>query len=85
MSSLPIIIDSLIKRQDILDRYDNFLLDCDGVIWEGDLVLPGIKITLDYLKLIGKNILFVTNNATKSRSKNKFKFDKLNLQCELVS
>lgn len=51
----------------LLDRYDNFLFDCDGVLWSGTEALPGVASVLRKLRARGKNILFVTNNASKSR------------------
>lgn len=42
---------------------------------------PGICTQLD----IDKHVLFVTNNATKSRKNYKKKFDKLEIQAEVVS
>ncbi|KAK4146973.1 HAD-like domain-containing protein [Dichotomopilus funicola] len=52
---------------DFIDRFDVFLLDCDGVIWSGDHVFEGVPETLELLRSRGKKIVFVTNNSTKSR------------------
>lgn len=49
----------------LLDRYDNFLFDCDGVLWSGTESLPGVASVLEKLRARGKRILFVTNNASK--------------------
>eukprot|EP00842_Homolaphlyctis_polyrhiza_P005540 jgi/Hompol1/5988/HPOL_000153-RA len=54
--------------QGFLDRYDTLLLDCDGVLWLGPVAIPGIKETLELFRSMGKRLLFVTNNNTKSRS-----------------
>lgn len=78
-------LSTLQERATFLDSYDNFLLDCDGVIWEGDHVIEGVHQTMEYLRKVGKKIIFVTNNATKSRQANKVKFDKLSVQCSVVS
>ncbi|GAA5987992.1 hypothetical protein JCM5350_007852 [Sporobolomyces pararoseus] len=69
--------------ESLVDRYDNFLFDCDGVIWEGDRIIGESKQTLELLRKRGKNIFFVTNNATKSRASNKQKFDKMGIQAEV--
>ncbi|WFD36007.1 4-nitrophenylphosphatase [Malassezia cuniculi] len=53
--------------EQLVDRYDNFLFDCDGVIWSGGVALPGVVSVLNKLRARGKHILFVTNNASKSR------------------
>ncbi|KAM7197740.1 4-nitrophenylphosphatase [Rhypophila sp. PSN 637] len=57
-----------------LDQFDVFLLDCDGVIWSGDHVFPGVPETLEYLRSKGKKTVFVTNNSTKSRQEYLTKF-----------
>ncbi|KAG0146689.1 hypothetical protein CROQUDRAFT_657039 [Cronartium quercuum f. sp. fusiforme G11] len=66
-----------------VDRFDNFLFDCDGVIWHGDELIPGVKEVLVYLRSIKKRLIFVTNNATKSRESFKSKFDRLGIQADL--
>jgi 4-nitrophenyl phosphatase len=37
----------------LLDRYDTFLLDCDGVIWAGPNLIPKVKVVLDLLRSKG--------------------------------
>lgn len=55
------------EKATLLHRYDNFLFDCDGVLWSGTSSLPGVASVLQKLRERGKRILFVTNNASKSR------------------
>lgn len=69
----------------VLSRYDTLLFDCDGVIWEGDELIPGARQVLQWLRAQGKRCFFVTNNATKSREANKAKFDKMGIECAVVS
>ncbi|ETS80611.1 hypothetical protein PFICI_08140 [Pestalotiopsis fici W106-1] len=52
---------------EFIDRFDVFLLDCDGVLWSGDHLFEGIVETLELLRSRGKRVVFVTNNSTKSR------------------
>jgi phosphoglycolate phosphatase len=52
----------------LIDKVDCFIFDCDGVIWRGDSVIEGVPETLDYLRSRGKQLIFVTNNSTKSRA-----------------
>ncbi|KAL2919787.1 hypothetical protein HK105_200704 [Polyrhizophydium stewartii] len=64
-------------------RFDTFLLDCDGVIWLGNTLVPGVADTLAWLRSLGKRILFVTNNSTKSRADYLRKFTTLGLQASV--
>lgn len=77
-------LTTALHYQEIVDKYDVLLLDCDGVVWEGDHVLDGIHTTLQHFRKLGKRIFFVTNNATKSRAENKKKFDKMGIECHVV-
>ncbi|KAE8451278.1 hypothetical protein EG329_004443 [Mollisiaceae sp. DMI_Dod_QoI] len=53
---------------EFIDKFDIFLIDCDGVLWSGDHLFPGTVETLELLRSKGKKIVFVTNNSTKSRA-----------------
>ncbi|KAH6574396.1 hypothetical protein BASA50_003787 [Batrachochytrium salamandrivorans] len=66
-----------------ISKYDTFLLDCDGVIWLGNTLIPGVVQTLALLRSMGKSILFVTNNSTKSRGEYQKKFESLGLQASV--
>ena len=46
---------------------DTVLLDCDGVLWNGDSVVGGAREALASFRAAGKRLLFITNNSTKSR------------------
>ena len=52
----------------LLAATDAFLLDCDGVLWNGAVPIPGAADTLLALRGVGKRLLYVTNNSTKARS-----------------
>ncbi|KAK9467799.1 HAD-like domain-containing protein [Lipomyces arxii] len=65
---------------EFLAKYDDFIFDCDGVLWQGDVLLPKVKETLDLLRSLGKRLIFVTNNSTKSRQAYTKKFSKLGIE-----
>ena len=69
----------------LLDKYDTWLFDCDGVLWQGDRMIEGVPEVLSLLRAHKKRIFFVTNNATKSRKSYKKKFDQLGLEANVVS
>jgi 4-nitrophenyl phosphatase len=50
-----------------------------GVIWNGNNLLPNIKETLSYLRSQKKQLIFVSNNSTKSRREYSHKFSKLGI------
>ncbi|KAI8584723.1 hypothetical protein K450DRAFT_217692 [Umbelopsis ramanniana AG] len=66
-----------------IDSYDNFLFDCDGVLWEGSNVFPNVREAMQLLRTKGKRIFFVTNNSTKSREAYLDKFKKLDIEAHL--
>ena len=51
-----------------LAQLDTIIFDCDGVLWLGEQSIPGAIPTLHALRAQGKKILFLTNNASKSRA-----------------
>ncbi|KAF5373467.1 hypothetical protein D9615_009499 [Tricholomella constricta] len=67
----------------LLDRYDTWMFDCDGVLWHGDRLIDGVVEVLGMLRRKNKKILFVTNNATKSRKSYKGKFDQLGVEAHV--
>ncbi|KAJ4454986.1 putative 2-phosphoglycolate phosphatase [Paratrimastix pyriformis] len=48
-------------------RFDVWMFDCDGVLWNEDVVVPGAADFIAHLHRLGKRTFFVTNNATKTR------------------
>jgi len=67
----------------LIEKYDTFLFDCDGVLWNGDHVIQGVTEVMGYLRSKQKSVIFVTNNAAKSRQDYKSKFDKSGIQAEV--
>lgn len=39
----------------LLDKYDTFLFDCDGVIWTGPKLVPGVTDVLTLLRSRGEH------------------------------
>jgi len=64
-----------------LHSIDTFLLDCDGVIWRGNTVIPGVVESINLLRSLNKKLIFVTNNSTKSRSQIQKKIQSYGIQC----
>ncbi|MBS1678521.1 MAG: HAD-IIA family hydrolase [Actinobacteria bacterium] len=49
----------------VMDAYDGFLVDFDGVVWLGREPVPGSPEALATMLAAGKEVVFVTNNPTK--------------------
>ncbi|KLO09972.1 2-phosphoglycolate phosphatase [Schizopora paradoxa] len=69
--------------EDLLNKYDTWMFDCDGVLWRGNELIDGVTEVLQLLRSRKKQIIFVTNNATQSRNTYKKKFDKLGLEAHV--
>ena len=54
-------------KKGLVDSVETFIFDCDGVIWKGDFI-EGVPETIAMLREMGKRLIFVTNNSTKSRA-----------------
>ncbi|KAA6416049.1 MAG: 4-nitrophenylphosphatase [Lasallia pustulata] len=66
-----------------IDQFDVFLFDCDGVLWSGDHLFEGTVDTLEMLRSKGKQLVFVTNNSTKSRADYKKKLDAMGIPAKV--
>uniref|UniRef100_A0A6B2LCQ5 4-nitrophenylphosphatase n=1 Tax=Arcella intermedia TaxID=1963864 RepID=A0A6B2LCQ5_9EUKA len=56
-------------------------MDCDGVLWRGKTIIPGVVETLNLLRNMGKRLIFVTNNSTKTRALIQKKIQSFGIQC----
>jgi len=76
-------LESKADYEQVLKDNDTWMFDCDGVLWHGDRLIEGAVEVLSHLRSQNKRIIFVTNNATKSRRSYKKKFDKLGVQAHV--
>mmetsp|Transcript_8267 Transcript_8267/g.13982 ORF Transcript_8267/g.13982 Transcript_8267/m.13982 type:complete len:394 (-) Transcript_8267:659-1840(-) len=76
----------LIETNDDFNSYihnnsiENFLFDCDGVLYRGTDAMPCASQTIQQLISRGKKVFFVTNNAASTRMELKTKLEKV-LNC----
>ncbi|OLS16620.1 MAG: putative hydrolase YutF [Candidatus Heimdallarchaeota archaeon LC_3] len=54
------------RLQPYIDNFDTFFLDCDGVLWEGEKLIPFAKDVILLLKENNKGTFFISNNSTKT-------------------
>ncbi|KZS96822.1 2-phosphoglycolate phosphatase [Sistotremastrum niveocremeum HHB9708] len=76
-------LSSAAEYKSLLENYDTWMFDCDGVLWHGDRLIDGALEVLSLLREQKKHIIFVTNNATKSRKNYKKKFDSLGVEASV--
>lgn len=84
-SNLPL---SLQSNNEVLDYLDdnalqNYLFDCDGVLYRGTDPMPSASQAIQQLIERGKQVFFVTNNAALTRAELKSKLEKV-LKCDGV-
>lgn len=60
-----------------------FIIDLDGVVWQGDEVIEGCPETIEKLKNMGKEVVFVSNNSSMSKIEAQEKLSKMNIKTEL--
>jgi HAD superfamily hydrolase (TIGR01450 family) len=48
----------------MLEKYDSFIFDLDGTIYRGDHLIPKADVTVNFLKSVGKKLVFVSNKTT---------------------
>lgn len=48
----------------LIDRYEAFAVDLDGVVWRGEEILDGAAAAVAAIRRAGKRLLFLTNNAS---------------------
>jgi len=52
----------------MIEKYDAFIFDLDGTIYKGEKLIPNADVTINKLKELKKEIIFVSNKTTGSIS-----------------
>ena len=63
--------------RDLLGQAQGVLFDCDGVLWNGERIVPGAPELLQRLARAGKTTLFVSNNSRRARPELALRFARL--------
>ena len=50
---------------DLIDKYDYFMFDCDGVLWHGPDAIEGSFYALE--RLSSKTVVLITNASMRTR------------------
>lgn len=64
---MGLILYRLVDKVPIVDRYDVYIFDMDGVIWRGRKIIKNSIATIRLLIKRGFKTIFLTNNSTRSR------------------
>jgi glycerol-1-phosphatase len=64
----------------LLDAYDGFLIDLDGVVYVGEHALPGAAEAISALRAARKELLFLTNDPRRSRPDYARRLNRLGIQ-----
>ncbi|THU89915.1 2-phosphoglycolate phosphatase [Dendrothele bispora CBS 962.96] len=83
LRSAPFFPTTVEDYRKIVDDYDTWLFDCDGVIWRGGTPIEGAADVLRFLRSKGKRIIFVTNNPTHSRAAFKKRFAAMGVEASV--
>jgi HAD superfamily hydrolase (TIGR01450 family) len=65
----------------LLAEKRNYLIDLDGVVYEGSSLITGAGEALEFFRLSGKKIFFLTNNSTQHPKSLVEKLRKLGVPC----
>jgi len=66
-----------IEVRSFLNSFDTVMTDCDGVLWRGNNPIGEAAKVVNAFRDLGKKVIYVTNNATKSRHEFLKKFNTL--------
>ena len=53
----PVFLNTKKEYEALIDKFDTFMFDCDGVIWHGDRLVPGAREVLTILRERSKYIV----------------------------
>nr|CAH8849774.1 unnamed protein product [Trichobilharzia regenti] len=56
----------MVKVASILRGCETFLFDCDGVIWNSNILIPSSQALIRHLLELKKNLFLITNNSRRS-------------------
>ncbi len=71
-----------VSMEEIL-KYEGFIIDMDGVVYREKEVIEGSIEAIKRLKKLGKKVIFISNNSTRSREEYMEKLRDLNLPIEI--
>lgn len=64
----------------LLEAFDGFLIDLDGVVYVGEQALPGAADAIAAIRTAGKELLFLTNDPRRSRAEYAGRLNRLGIE-----
>lgn len=64
-----------------MERPAAYILDLDGVVYHGKTLIPGADDAINRIRDTGSRVIFLTNNATRSRESTAAKLKSMGIQC----
>lgn len=74
--------DAIAYPMEALQAKKGFIIDMDGVIYHGNMLLPGVTEFVDWLKAEGKAFLFLTNSSERAPRELQQKLARLGLEVD---
>ena len=65
-----------------INKKSGFICDMDGVIYHGNILLPGVSEFVDWLKKEDKHFLFLTNSSERSPKELQQKLARMGLEVD---
>lgn len=72
----------MIQKEEVLKNIDCYLFDLDGTIYLGRKLIDGAYETIEFLRKIGKRVIFLTNNSSVSKNYYVKKINDMGIPCE---
>lgn len=72
----------MIINENQLQNIDCFLFDLDGTVYLDGVLIDGAKETIEYLREIGKRVIFLTNNSSVSKKYYVKKINNIGITCQ---
>ena len=66
-------------KEELVEKTHLFLLDLDGTVYIGDRPLCGVPATLSALRKMGKKLVFLTNNSSKTEEEYRTELSRIGL------
>ena len=70
----------MIHAKKLLEKKTSYIIDCDGVLYHSDKVLPGAREFVWWLHSTGKKYIFLTNSSDKTPKEMREKFLRLGFE-----